>query len=106
MEDIERLITEYYCDMEKKCSLSESKMDDFFKQTTYQRHTKVWAKIKRMQFGIVWTLKTRFKEIFISCKQDICFGVNRSTKNWTIIYITNFFFKAVFFNRCWNDFKC
>lgn len=53
MEDIERLITEYYCDMEKKCSLSESKMDDFFKQTTYQRHTKVWAKIKRMQFGLI-----------------------------------------------------
>ena len=53
MEDIERLITEYYCDMEKKCSLSESKMDDFLKQATYQRHTKVWAKIKRMQFGLI-----------------------------------------------------
>lgn len=53
MEDIERLITEYYYDMEKKCSLSESKMDDFLKQATYQRHTRVWSRIMRMQFALL-----------------------------------------------------
>ena len=53
MEDIEKLITDYYSDMEKKYSLSESKINSFLQMESYQRHTKVWSRIKHMHFWVI-----------------------------------------------------